>query len=296
MATGADFERAKKVNRSVLILVTVIDMSLFLGCISVYLQGNIGVGFMLTVDLSVIFSMIACYTVYFISLKQSSVKTKPNIREPNKDVTTTASELENMLFEAKQMFSEMLTLAEQSVEAVRDGQESMGSLSQHAQKSNEANEQVASSVTSLISKAKTVEEITEQIFAISRQAYMLALNESIENGKTGAAGKGFAVVVRDLADEARALTEGIQNIVKELQANADTAKQTADNVITTVNMGHELISNANEQFENIGNSVGGLHTNIQTICRKVEEVKTFCQGTMNDNDGELYDEKNMGIF
>lgn len=234
-----------------------------------------------------------------VAVKQNSVEAETHIRELSEHVASTASELENiadgnsnnaesierqtimteniqnMISEAKQMSDEMLTLAEQSEEAVRDGQESVDSLKQQAQKSKEANEQVVASVKSLISNARAVEEITEQIFAISRQTNMLALNASIESARAGEAGRGFAVVseeIRELADETRTLTEGIQNIVMELQANADTARLTVDNVIAAVNTEHELISNASVQFGNIGNSIGGLHTNVQTIYRKIEDV------------------------
>ncbi len=437
MVTGVDFEREKKVNKFVLIIVTVIDMFLFFGYINDYMQGNIGVGFMLTVDASVVVSMIACYAVYFkkkdsaafkhvsvigymlvyglavfgaqndlvfmmvfpltviyilyydfkvvlrlsvvfgvinivdvvclvavlghmhsggplnstslilqgasvvvylivlcgttkisnennavkiaglkeeqeksaallqevlrvaVAVKQNSANAESHIKELSEYVASTASELsniaegnsnnadsiekqtvmteniQNMIFETKQMSDEMLTLAEQSEEAVKDGQKSVDSLRKQAHTSKEANEQVVASVKALISNAKAVEEITEQIFTISRQTNLLALNASIESARAGEAGKGFAVVaeeIQGLADETRTLTEGIQNIVTELQTNADSAKDTIDNVIAAVNTEHELISNANVQFGKIGDSIGGLHTNVQMIYKKIEEV------------------------
>ena len=55
----------KAVNKFVLIIITIINMFLFFGYIGDYAQGNIGFGFMLTVDLSVIVSMAACFFVYF---------------------------------------------------------------------------------------------------------------------------------------------------------------------------------------------------------------------------------------
>lgn len=434
---GIDFEREKKVNRFVLIIVTVIDMFLFVGYIGDYAQENIGLGFMLAVIASVVFSMIACYAVYFkkkdsavfkhvsmigymlvyglavfgaqndlvfmmvfpltviyilyydfkvvlriavvfgainiadvicliavlghmhsgvplnstslllqgasvvvymivlcgttkisndnnaakiaglkeeqeksaallkevlrvaVVVKQNSVEAETHIRELSEHVASIASELgniaegnnnnadsiekqtvmteniQNMIFETKRMSDEMLALAQQSEEAVRDGQRSVDSLQTQAYRTREANEQVVASVAELISNAKAVDEITKQIFTISSQTNLLALNASIESARAGEAGKGFAVVaeeIRSLADETRKLTESIQSIVAELQKNADTAKDTVDNVITAANMQHELISNASVQFGEIGNSMGGLHTNVQTIYKKIEEI------------------------
>ncbi len=437
MAAGVDFEREKKVNKFVLIIVTVIDMFLFFGYINDYVQGNIGIGFMLAVDAAVVFSMIACYAVYFkkkdsvafkhvsmigymlvyglavfgaqndlvfmmvfpltviyilyydfkvvlrlavvfgainiidvicliavlghmhsggplnstslilqgasvvvylivlcgttkisnennetkiaglkeeqeksaalleevlrvaVAVKQNSVEAEAHIKELSEYVAITASELsniaegnnnnagsiekqtvmteniQNMIFETKRMSDEMLVLAEHSEEAVKDGQKSVDSLKIQAHKSKEVNEQVVTSVAALISNAKAVEEITKQIFSISKQTNMLALNASIESARAGEAGKGFAVVaeeIGELADETRKLTEGIQNIVAELQANADTAKDMVDNVIEAVGTEHELISNASELFGEIGNSIDGLHTNVQMIYKKIEEI------------------------
>ena len=59
-------------NRFALTIVTIIDLFLFFGYIGDYQHGNISFGFMLTVDLAVIASMIACYSVYFYK-KDSAV-------------------------------------------------------------------------------------------------------------------------------------------------------------------------------------------------------------------------------
>ena len=434
---GTDFEMGKKVNRFVLIIITVIDMFLFFGYIGDYAQGNISPGFMLAVDGLVVLSMAACYLVYFkkkdsaafryvsmagyvavygiavfgaqndlvfvmifpltviyilyydfkivmwiaiifgainiadviymaavlghmhsgapvnsssvllqgasvvvymvvlcgtttisngnnskkiaglkeeqqksavlldevlqvaVAVKQHSIEAETHIRELGEYVASTASELENiaegnsnnaesirqqtvmtgniqeMISETKSMSDKMLALAGQSEKAVHDGQESVDRLQLQAQRTREANQHVSDSVTTLISNARIVGEITEQIFAISSQTNLLALNASIESARAGEAGRGFAVVadeIRSLADETRKLTEGLKGIVAQLQENADIAKDTVDNVIETANTEHELISNAGVKFGEIGNSIGGLYTNVQMIYKKIEDI------------------------
>lgn len=429
--------KEKRVNRFALAIVTIIDVILFFGYIGDYAQGNISFGFMLAVDISVIVSMAACYTVYLrkkdsgafkyvsvagymvvyglavfgaqndlvfmmvfpltviyilyynfrlilgiaavfgginvadvivmaavsghmhsgvplnstslllqgasvivymavlcgtthisndnnakkiesinlekekstallsevlnvaASVKQNCKEAAEHIRQLSQFVNSTVSELDgiaegnsnnaesieqqtvmtgniqSMIVETKQMSDEMISAAERSKGAVRDGQQTMDSLQEQAQKTREANEQVVAAVASLIANADTVEDITEQIFSISSQTNLLALNASIESARAGEAGRGFAVVseeIRTLADGTRGLTERIRGIVEELKNNADTAKNTVKDVITASDTEHEMIKNASTQFHEIGSHMGSLHDNVQEIYKKIEDI------------------------
>lgn len=233
------------------------------------------------------------------SVRQDSTAAAEHIRQLSQDVDSTVSELsgiaegnsnnaesinrqtvmtgniQSMILETKQMSDEMLAMAERSEGAVREGQKTVERLQTQAHKTEEANEQVVASVASLISNARAVEDITERIFSISSQTNLLALNASIESARAGEAGKGFAVVseeIRALADETRNLTEGIRKIVEDLKKNADTAKNTVDNVMMAAGTEHELIVNASAQFGEIGSRMSGLHSNVQEIYRKIEEI------------------------
>lgn len=430
-------EKEARVNKFVLVIVTIMDLFLFFGYIGDYAQGNISLGFMLAVDLSVVVSMIACYAVYFrkkdsaafpnvsmigyiivyglavfgaqndlvflmvfpltviyilyydyklilqiavifgainvadviyivavlghmhsgvdinstslllqgastvvymivlcgttrisndnnakkvasisrekekstvllgevlevaASVRHNSAEAAEHISQLSRYVDSTVSELgdiadgnmnnaesiekqtvmteniHNMILETRQMSDEMLSMAERSEGAVRDGQQTVDRLQVQADKTRAANEQVVSSVAGLISNAAAVEQITEQIFSISSQTNLLALNASIESARAGEAGRGFAVVaeeIRALADETRKLTEKIQGIVMQLRQNADTAKNTVDNVISISGTEHELILNASTQFGEIGSRMQGLHSNVQEMYKKIEEV------------------------
>lgn len=198
-----------------------------------------------------------------------------NNAESIEQQTIMTGNIQNMILETKQMSDEMLEMARQSSEAVSDGQKTVDGLQTQAQRTQAANEQVVLSVTSLIENAHEVENITAQIFSISSQTNLLALNASIESARAGEAGRGFAVVaeeIRSLADETRVLTEKIQSIVSELQSNADSAKNTVDNVIEAASAEHDLIENANGQFGEIGSRMDGLNDNVRQIYQKIEEI------------------------
>lgn len=59
------FNKEKRVNRFVIVFITIIDLFLFFGYIGDYLRGIISFYFMLAVDVSVVASMLASYVTYF---------------------------------------------------------------------------------------------------------------------------------------------------------------------------------------------------------------------------------------
>lgn len=233
------------------------------------------------------------------NVKNNSAEAEDYIKDLGKDVERTAATLgdisegnnnnarnieqqtmmtgsiQEIIVGTKKMADEMLTLARESGEAVDGGRDSMGGLLTQSGETKAANEEVVAAVARLIENAKAVENITEQIFSISGQTNLLALNASIESARAGEAGRGFAVVadeIRALADQTRKLTEEIQSVVSDLQHNADTAKNTVDNVMATAGMEHELINHANEQFSGIGSRMTRLNETVEETYRKIEEI------------------------
>ena len=66
------YNREKSVNQFLLIIITIMDLFLFFGYFSDYSKGNIGLGFLMTVELTVLVSMIADYAV-FLRQKDSRI-------------------------------------------------------------------------------------------------------------------------------------------------------------------------------------------------------------------------------
>ncbi len=66
------YNRDKAVNQFLLIIITIMDLFLFFGYFGDYSKGNIGLAFLLTVELTVLASMVADYAV-FIHKKDSKM-------------------------------------------------------------------------------------------------------------------------------------------------------------------------------------------------------------------------------
>lgn len=189
--------------------------------------------------------------------------------------TEMTENIQHMIQETRDMATNMQTISQDTVSAVRSGYAAVEALNAQTTKVDEANREIEMRVMNLISNSQDVVSITEQIFSISAQTNLLALNASIESARAGEAGRGFAVVadeIRILADQTRKLTESIQKIVTELQSNADAAKHSVESILEQSEEEKHLIDNAHKEFESIGSSMQNLSSTVREINAKIDEV------------------------
>lgn len=132
--------------------------------------------------------------------------------------------------------------------------ESMQQILKSADQSLSSAEQSVSKVGELSQKAKNVQALLESIRRISKKSRMLSINAGIESARAGQAGRSFSVI----AQEARRLSEQIedtvtkvQTIVEEIDQAGDVSMSTAqDNrefAVTTARLAQEISAIALEQ-------------------------------------------------
>lgn len=82
-----------------------------------------------------------------------------------------------------------------------------------------------------------IQQLTDDILAISSQTNLLALNASIEAARAGEAGKGFAVVadeIRQLAYNSRNTANSIQEISSQVMMAVKNLADASEKLLTFV--------------------------------------------------------------
>ncbi|MDQ1080009.1 methyl-accepting chemotaxis protein [Pseudoroseomonas cervicalis] len=120
-------------------------------------------------------------------------------------------------------------------------------------------ERTGAVVLELKSAAERIGEVVELIRRIAGQTNLLALNATIEAARAGEAGKGFAVVaseVKNLANETAKATDGIAQLVTEIQGATGAAV---------------------EAMRAIADGVAGIDHSASAIAAAVEEQSVATQ-------------------
>jgi methyl-accepting chemotaxis protein len=152
----------------------------------------------------------------------------------NTEEGTSKSNLLGETIEKNINYAKHLNSASNKVaEVVDEGLIEVDQLLKITKESNEAASGIYDVILKTNESSNKIGQASSVIASIAEQTNLLALNAAIEAARAGEAGRGFSVVaeeIRKLAEQSSISTKSIDEIVNELQKNAQEAVKTMERV------------------------------------------------------------------
>jgi methyl-accepting chemotaxis protein len=119
-------------------------------------------------------------------------------------------------------------------------------------------ETIATGILALSEQAQAIGQIIVAVSDIASQSNMLALNAAVEAARAGEAGRGFAVVageVRALAEQSRAATTQVKQILSEIQNSVNAAVMLTEEGMKGADAGLRVVEQSGEAIRRLAESV-----------------------------------------
>jgi PAS domain S-box-containing protein len=129
-------------------------------------------------------------------------------------------------------------------------------------------ENIAENILALSERTQQIGEIIDTVNNLAEQSKLLALNASIEAARAGEEGRGFAVVameVRQLAEQSREATARVRAILSEIQQATNTAVMVTEEGSKGAERGVHLVGQA-------GDAIRDLTATIENAAQSAAQI------------------------
>ncbi|BCN32912.1 methyl-accepting chemotaxis protein [Anaeromicropila herbilytica] len=145
-------------------------------------------------------------------------------------------------------------------------------------------QKTSDNVSILAEKSSSISLISQTINDIAEQTNLLALNASIEAARAGEHGKGFAVVaeeIRKLAEQTAGATNGIAQIIQEIQTEITVTKTNMGDMENSTNHCALALDETNQVFHVINEEVNNISSNIDKLHASIESISINRDDVLN---------------
>lgn len=192
--------------------------------------------------------------------------------------------LEQIIISNTQSTVVLTQAAKQINEAGHEGLTLVTTLSEVNKSSQEAFYQILEVIEKIDASAVRIGEASTLISEIAEQTNLLSLNASIEAARAGEAGKGFAVVadeIRKLAEQSSHSVDIINEMLKDLQYNAQLANQQSNLVKETVVTQANSVTETKDKYISITDSLKVINSQIETLDSISQEMSRSCNNVVS---------------
>ncbi len=166
-----------------------------------------------------------------------------------------------------------------AINSVKLGLSEVENLSKITEESTSSIREIQEVILNTNESSEKIGQASSVISSISEQTNLLALNAAIEAARAGESGRGFAVVadeIRKLAEQSTLSTGAIDEVLIELQSNAENAVKVVERVATiSIEQSNSVVNNK-EKFTLIAESMKEIEKVIEKLNvsgKETEEMK-----------------------
>ena len=189
---------------------------------------------------------------------------------------TLVQEMNEYMHKSDTAAKEMSKRADEVYKNSENGQTVIDKTMEHMTDIREGSEITVELMNSLHNKSDEIGNINKAIEEISEQTNLLALNAAIEASRAGEAGRGFSVVadeIRKLATQAQESAKGIQNLIRQIQADILQANNQIVLENKKVEDGIVSVLESRNAFLLIKKNINEVVQNIQTVVSEVDKTQ-----------------------
>jgi methyl-accepting chemotaxis protein len=175
------------------------------------------------------------------------------------ETSTTIDEVRAIAEQTAQRAQGVADIAQRTAQISQAGRQSVTETVAGVGQVKHKVETIATAILALSEQAQAIGQIITTVSDIAAQSNMLALNAAVEAARAGEAGRGFAVVaseVRALAEQSRAATAQVKEILTEIQRGVNTAVMLTEEGMKGADAGVKLAQGSGESLQRLAESVG----------------------------------------
>jgi methyl-accepting chemotaxis protein len=171
---------------------------------------------------------------------------------------TTVEEVRETVQQTAERAQAVAQVSAESIDVSRSGQTAVTDTVSGMETVRQRVEDIAENILMLSERTQQIGAIIQTVNEIADQSKMLALNASIEAARAGEEGKGFGVValeVRQLAEQSRAATAQVKDILYEIQQATNTAVMVTEEGSKGADSGVTLAERAGKSIRELAETI-----------------------------------------